>query len=67
VFLDKPALKKLAGGYTRQSDQIRVLEELGIPYKVVRRELLVMQAHAAAFMENRPIRQEVGIDFTAVR
>jgi hypothetical protein len=59
VFLDKPALKQLTGGYTRQSDQIRVLEELGIPYKVVRRELLVLAAHAEAWMENRPVRQIV--------
>lgn len=67
MFLDKPALKQLTGGYARKSEQVRVLQELGIPFKIQGRELLVMEIHAVAWMENRPVRQETGIDFSAVR
>lgn len=66
-WLSKDAVKRLAGGYERITDQCKELDRLCIPYKVVRREVLVMTSHAAAWVENRPVRQEVGIDFSAVR
>jgi len=55
--IDKEALKRLTGGLSRVTDQCRVLDELGIPWKLVRHELVVLDVHVLAWMENKPIRQ----------
>jgi hypothetical protein len=54
-------------GYKRAADQARELERSGVPFKMMRGRVIVLTAHVSAWMENRPIRQEVGIDFTSVR
>lgn len=48
-------------GYKRAQDQTRELERVGVPYKIMRGRVVVLTAHVTAYMENRPIRQEVGI------
>jgi len=55
--LDKDAIKRLTGGLSRAADQSRVLDELGIPWKIVRGGLVVLDVHVVAWMENKPVRQ----------
>lgn len=44
-------------GYSRRSDQARVLAELAIPFKEVGIRLVVLRCHVVAWMENRPVQQ----------
>jgi hypothetical protein len=62
-----PAELRELTGYSRRSEQARVLAEQSIPFKEIGGRLVVLSCHVVAWMENRPVRQEVGIDFTAVR
>jgi hypothetical protein len=66
MILSRAELEQLTG-YKQRSEQIRVLDDLRIPHKLVGRQIVVMACHVQAWMENRPIRQEVGVDLSSVR
>lgn len=56
LTLSRDELSELTG-YSRRSDQARILTELGIPFKEVAGRLVVLSCHVVAWMENRPIQQ----------
>lgn len=51
-ILSDAALQRLTG-YAQAAAQQRVLNEYGIPYKVVRKHNIVLVAHVAAWVEGR--------------
>lgn len=64
-ILSEDALRRLTG-YARASEQRRVLDEEGIPYKIVRRQIIVLNSHVTAWMEGRPMRRHVEPNLSAV-
>lgn len=64
-ILSEAALARLTG-YVHAAAQQRVLNEYGIPYKVVRREIIVLVAHVTAWVEGRPVPRHSAPNLSAV-
>jgi hypothetical protein len=48
-------VKRLAGGLARVCDQVKVLEELGIPHKVVGKHVAVSRYHVREWLAGKTV------------
>ncbi|SSW66655.1 hypothetical protein AVE30378_02194 [Achromobacter veterisilvae] len=64
-ILSDAALKRLTG-YTKAAAQQRVLNEYGIPYRVVRKHTIVLVTHVTAWVEGREVPRHSAPNLSAV-
>lgn len=64
-FLSAEDLKELTG-YSRCTEQRRMLDEHGIPYRPIGNRTIVLHQHIAAWVEGRPLRRHAEPDLSLV-
>lgn len=66
VILSPAEIRDITG-YSRPSEQRRVLNMHGIPYKAIGSRTIVLASHVSAWVEGRPVRQNVEPNLSLVR
>ena len=60
-------VKSLTGGKARAGDQAKVLEELGIPHKVVGKRVVVSRYHVRDWLAGKPVTPSTKPNLALVR